>query len=55
MIKFYYDDKYNFREIFNTRTGTYVRTGILDEQGNETDIDPFMRSFPSLIDVGVMG
>lgn len=33
----------------------YIRTGILDEEGRDTGIDPFMASFPHLIDVGVMG
>lgn len=54
MIKTYFDKKYNFKEIFDTRTGMYVRSGVLDENGKDTGVDPFMRSFPSLIDVGVM-
>lgn len=33
----------------------YIRTGILDENGNDTGIDPFMASYPHLIDVGIMG
>lgn len=49
------DDTYLFAEGFNIATGTYVRTGILDENGKDTGVDPFMRSFPSLIDIGVMG
>ena len=40
---------------FDTKTGAYVRTGILDENGKDTGKDPFMASFPHLIDVGVMG
>ena len=32
-----------------------MRTGILDENGKDTGVDPFMASFPHLIDVGVMG
>ena len=32
----------------------YIRTGILDENGNDTGIDPFMASYPHLIDVGIM-
>lgn len=31
-----------------------MRTGILDEHGKDTGIDPFMSSFPELIDVGIM-
>ena len=49
------DEKYHFVSAFDTETGAYVRTGILDENGRDTDIDPFMASFPHLIDVGVMG
>ena len=55
MIKQYYDKKNNFKEVFDTKTGMYIRTGILDENGKDTNIDPFMRSFPGLIDIGVMG
>lgn len=50
-----HDKKYNFKYAFDTDTGAYVRTGILDEDGNDTGIDPFMASFPHLIDVGIMG
>lgn len=49
------DKKYHFISIFDTKTGTYIRTGILDEHGKDTGKDPFMASFPHLIDVGVMG
>lgn len=55
MIKTYYDKNYNFKEIFDTKTGMYVRSGVLDENGKDTNVDPFMRSFPGLIDVGIMG
>ena len=49
------DKKYRFYSIFNTETGAYLRTGILDKNGKDTGADPFMGSFPNLIDVGVMG
>ena len=49
------DKKYNFKTAFDTETGAYVRTGILDEFGKDTGEDPFMASFPHLIDVGIMG
>ena len=49
------DKKYHFKSAFDTETGAYVRTGILDEEGQDTGVDPFMASFPHLIDVGVMG
>ena len=49
------DKKYRFISAFDTETGAYVRTGVLDDKGKDTGVDPFMASFPHLIDVGVMG
>jgi len=49
------DKKYRFKSAFDMETGAYVRTGILDANGEDTGVDPFMASFPHLIDVGVMG
>ncbi len=49
------DDTYHFQFAFDTQTGAYVRTGILDENGEDTGVDPFMASYPHLIDVGIMG
>ena len=51
-IKF--DKKNRFISMFNPRTGFYMRTGIIDEQGNDTGVDPFMTSFPELLDIGIM-
>lgn len=50
-----HDTKYNFKYGFDTKTGAYIRTGILDENGQDTGVDPFMGSYPHLIDVGIMG
>ena len=49
------DSTYHFHTLFDTDTGVYIRTGILDENGEDTGKDPFMASFPHLIDVGIMG
>lgn len=49
------DPLYKFQSAFDTETGVYIRSGILNEQGHDTGIDPFMASYPHLIDVGVMG
>ena len=55
-LRYTIDDlRYHFRTAFDTVTGAYVRTGILDENGKDTGVDPFMASYPHLIDVGVMG
>lgn len=53
MIKFI-DKKNRFVELFNPETGFYVRSGVYDTNGNDTGVDPFMRCFPSLIDIGIM-
>ena len=50
-----HDKKYNYKYAFDTETGGYVRTGILDQDGKDTGVDPFMGSYPHLIDVGIMG
>lgn len=50
----YIDKKNHFIEIFNRKTGFYARTGVI-ENGIDTGKDAFMRDFPQLIDVGVMG
>lgn len=55
MIQKITDKAYHFITLFNSETGAYVRSGILDESGKDTGIDPFQASFPHLIDVGVMG
>jgi len=48
------DKTNNFISLFNPTTGFYLRTGIIRE-GQDTGEDPFMCSFPELIDVGIMG
>ena len=54
MFHRYHDKENRFYEIFNTRNGHYMRTGVYE--GNvETNKDPFMRSFPNLLDIGIMG
>lgn len=51
---YYIDKKYNFVEFFNTENGTLVRSNII-KNGIETNLEPHMRSFPELIDIGIMG
>ncbi len=53
IVKFV-DKKNKFLEIFDRNSGKYMRTGII-ENGKDTNVDPFMRSFPGLLDVGIMG
>ena len=48
------DKKNNFVSMFNTDNGFYMRTGVLDENGKDTGVDPFMASFPELLDIGIM-
>ena len=47
---YYEDKKYHFFELFNEENGTLIRSNILG-----TNCDANMRSFPELIDVGIMG
>lgn len=54
MILRKYDKENKFISVFNTETGFYVRSGILDEHGKDTGVDPFMASFPELLDIGIM-
>ena len=54
MMIYKYDDKNKFKSMFDPATGFYMRTGVI-ENGVDTNIDPFMTSFPELIDVGIMG
>lgn len=49
------DEKYKYEYYFDTKNGIYLRTGILDNNGKDTGVDPFMGNFPHLIDIGVMG
>jgi len=44
----------DFISMFDEKKGTYIRSGIIVE-GKDTGIDPFMSSFPELLDVGIMG
>lgn len=50
-----FDRKHKFITLFNPKTGAYVRTGILNEIGCDTGVNPFMASFPHLVDIGIMG
>ena len=49
-----YDRKNKFIAKFDPETGFYVRSGVI-ENGVDTAVDPFMASYPELIDVGIMG
>jgi len=44
----YRDEKFGFFELFNEKNGTLIRGDVAGE-------DPIMRSFPELLDVGIMG
>ncbi|OPY60243.1 MAG: pyrroloquinoline quinone biosynthesis protein PqqE [Pelotomaculum sp. PtaU1.Bin065] len=50
----YQDKKYNFIEIFNEKTGFLMRSNIIIN-GYESDVPASIRSFPELIDIGIMG
>lgn len=44
----------NFISCFDEVTGQYIRSGIILD-GKDSGKDPFMSSFPELLDVGIMG
>ena len=44
----------NFISFFNEDTGQYVRSGVIID-GKDSGRDPFMSSFPELLDIGIMG
>jgi radical SAM protein with 4Fe4S-binding SPASM domain len=48
------DKKNKFISCFDPKTGFYMRSGVI-ENGVDTGVDPFMCSYPELIDVGIMG
>ena len=50
----YKDNVHNFYEIFNPETGCLLRSDVILD-GKETTTPAPMRSFPELIDVGIMG
>lgn len=50
----YKDPKYNFIEMFNDKNGFLIRSNVI-ENGVETKETPEMRSFPELLDIGIMG
>lgn len=48
-------DKANrFVSVFSPISGFYARSGVYDDKHKDTGVDPFMSSFPELIDVGIM-
>ena len=51
---YYEDKKYSFVEYFDETTGFLIRSNVLSD-GIETDTEPNMRSFPELLDIGIMG
>ena len=48
------DKKNKFVSMFNPKTGFYMRSGVIKD-GKDTGVDPFMTSFPELLDIGIMG
>lgn len=48
-----FDKENSFVSMFDPKTGFYMRSGVI-ENGKDTGEDPFMASFPELLDIGVM-
>lgn len=49
------DKLYRYISYFDPLTGIGGRSNVIDSMGNETDVEPFMGSFPDLLDIGIMG
>ncbi|MGE4284620.1 MAG: SPASM domain-containing protein [Clostridia bacterium] len=49
----YKDPKYNFIELFNPNNGTLVRFPARNKE--DFSCEPLVRSYPELIDIGIMG
>lgn len=52
--RFTIDKEHKFFEVFDLKSGFYARSGIIEDD-KDTGKDPFMRSFPGLLDIGIMG
>lgn len=55
MIRAKYDFENKYLVTFNDLTGEYTRSCVYDDNGNETDLEPFMGDMPHLLDIGIMG
>ena len=53
-VKKYVDETNKFTEFFDSKSGRYMRSGV-NHSFEENATDPFMRSFPALLDIGIMG
>lgn len=49
------DKKYNYSAVLDPVSGFSLRTNRYDEEGKDTGEDPFLGSFPELLDIGIMG
>ncbi|MHB8129349.1 MAG: radical SAM protein [Mobilitalea sp.] len=49
------DKKFHYVTAFSPESGFSIRTNTYDEEGKDTGKDPFMGSFPELLDIGIMG
>lgn len=54
-MRILYDEKNKYIATFDETSGFSARSGVLTPDGYEEDQDPFMASFPELIDIGIMG
>lgn len=53
---FHLEDKtYRYVAFFEPKTGVSGRSNVIGLDGEDTGEDPFMGSFPDLLDVGIMG
>ena len=49
------DKKYRYLSFYDPLTGIGARSNVVDNEGNESTLEPFMGSLPDLLDIGIMG
>lgn len=54
-MKIIEDTQYRYISFYEPSTGIGARSNVYDENGNETNIEPFMGTLPDLLDIGIMG
>lgn len=55
MIHHRFDPYFRYVTTFDDSDGSYFRSNVYDEEGNDTGKEPFRGDFPHLLDIGVMG
>lgn len=55
MIRHRFDPENWYLSTFDDVTGEYIRSNVYDQNGKDTNTEPFMGDFPHLLDIGIKG